>query len=269
MTNIELSTNQISDAVGVFTEAVQMEIGGGAYVPEPNAVPCPDYDLAASYFEVAANTPSFAVTPGDQTLGMLGGLRVIVGVHSKDHRFVQLPGIVLPDSGSGGIRIGCLSGPDIIRDDTLPLTDLQQVLLEQVAAMHMPGVGEHAKNQQVNIGDIGHAALVAITAPEAAPTIHSEVHTFVGAGLSQTIARTGALTIGHGHTARNVQEIIIPFAQAAQVMVPRHYQLPSRLDLQAGDLAVGITLAAVRSKGSNYPQPDLARNAAAVIMQRT
>jgi len=266
MAEIKLSSHQIEDAAGVFAETVQAATDRVLYQPSERAVPCPGYDTAASLFGLDSKMPEFPVAPGDQRLGALGGLRVRVGVHSRDRKLVYLPGIVLPDTHND-VRIGCLSGPDIVRDTQAQLTDLQQVLLEQVAAMHMPGVGEHAQNRQVNVGDIGHAALIAITAPEATPGIHGRVHAFVGSGLSQSVAKTGALSIARGHDTRVVSEVIVPAAQAAQIIIPRHYQVPASLGLSASEAAVGVTLAAVRSQGSSYRQPDLARNAAAVVAQ--
>lgn len=266
-------TAQIQDSAAEFGLTVRHQAGEALYQPDMATVPNPGYDRAARSFGVDVRMPAFSIDPHDQRLHSFAGLRVLAGVQTRDGHPVYLPGIVLPPAADAVTRIGCLQGPDALRPDDLqqaagrPLSDLQQVYLEQMAAMHAQGVGEHS-GSRVNVADIGHAALIASTGINQAAGIENRVHDYVRGGLSQSIARTGALSLQVGHDVRHIKEVVLPARQAAHLVVSRHHQMPSSVQLPAASLAVGVTLAAVRSKRGSYPQPDLTANTYAMIAGR-
>jgi hypothetical protein len=257
-----LTTNQIEDHAGLFQD--QTRQAGIIYEADERTVPRPEYASVALQFGIEAPVVSFDV-PGDPRLAALGGLRIVAGLLTSDRRPVYMPGVILPDM-TGGVRIGLLLGPDIIPPSALddavarPLSDIQQRLLDDMTAKHLPRVGEHTA-AGVNAADVGHAALIAVTPPEAAEQLHGAVHRFVDGGLSQQLAESGAMDIRVGHAVRKVQERIIPATATGRLIVARAHQMPAPAQFNATTLAAGVTLAAVRSQGDLRAQPDILLNA--------
>jgi hypothetical protein len=258
-----MTTNQIEDHAGLFQDQALQT--GAVYEVDERMVPHPDYAFAALMCGIEAASVSFDAPGRDPRLALLGGLRVIAGLLTSDRRPMYAPGVVLPDT-TRGVRIGLLLGPDIIAPSALgdavtrPLSDIQQRLLDDVAAKHLPRVGEHTV-AGVNIADVGHAALIAVTPPEAIEQLHSTVHHFVAGGLSQRLAESGAMNIRVGHSIRKVQERIIPAATTGRLIVACAHQLPGPTQLEATTLVAGMALAAVRSQGDWRSQPDISLNA--------
>ena len=266
-----ITPSQLQDGAAEFGFVAMREAGPALYEPDQATIPNPGYDVAARIFNVDSGHSTFTINPRDERLRQLPGLRVLAGVQTRDLRSIYLPGIVLPD-GSHQATIGCLHGPDAIRPEDIsraasqPLSDIQQVYLEQMAAMQGRGVGEHASNA-VNVADIGHAALLASTGINAAAAIEGRVHEYVQRGLATQVADSKALDVRVGHTIRQIREVIVPAAKASHIMVARTHQMPSIIGrgLGAANLATGLTLAAVRSQKDAYPQPNLAANVQAMI----
>ncbi|HYH74853.1 MAG TPA: hypothetical protein VD735_02730 [Candidatus Saccharimonadales bacterium] len=269
MREIVIPTSQLEDSAAEFGLMASRQAGDALYQPDTAMLPNPGYDQAARVLQFDARQPVQYISPVDDRLNRLAGLRVLAAVQTRDRKSVYLPGVILPDIGVVP-RIGCLQGPDIVQQGDVravaarPLEDLQQVYLEQMLAMHGKGVGEHAQGT-LNVADIGHAALIASTGSHAASGIENKVHDFVARGLSKSVADTGALNVQVGHTVRHIREVVLPARQAAHLIVARQHQMPSSARMPAAQLAVGVTLAAVRSKRSSYPQPDIATNVRAMV----
>lgn len=275
MAKTELSQQQITDAVGSYSEVADTVIGEVAHF-DPSPVPSPSYDAVAQHSGVDSRYTAFDIpTASASGLRNYPGLRVALGVRvpcrSGGLQCIYLPGIVLPWDT---VRFGCLyAGPDILADEASlsqaiqrPLSDLQQNLLLQTYGMHTRGAGEHG-SAPPSVADAPHGAVIAVTAPGDVASLHNTVHAYMRDGLAASISATQALHIGVGHEIRPVRERVVELREAVRIIVPREYQLPpadASVLLGAGELAVGMTLAAVRSKLS-YPQPNIAAGMKAVL----
>ncbi|HEV7454297.1 MAG TPA: hypothetical protein VGO07_03485 [Candidatus Saccharimonadales bacterium] len=286
MSEVILSSAQVELAVGMYSEAaVRSGINTAEF--DRDVVPSPSYDEVAAAYYADARQSSFEVPAYDSArLGGYPGLRVVVGTQVRTQggasREVFFPGIVLPDQTKPGdpayapTTIGFLkAGPDAILDAMIlaertsrPLADIQHTLLEQLYGMHKPGTGEHGQ-YTANVADAAHGSLIAITGVDNVGGLHSRVHNFMADGLAPSVANTSALDIAVGHQVRKVRESTLPATATSRIIIAREHQLPAyrgTARLGAGELAVGVALAAVRSKkNQQYPQPNLSVGMDAIL----
>jgi hypothetical protein len=276
MSEVILSSEQILDAAGSAFEIAKRaaRAESSAIITDTTPVPVHAFGEVATAYDQWHPKLSYFDIPHTHanTLCNYPGLRVIAGLRVSDVsgslRPIFVPGIVLEGTHDSPSRIGILyGGPDVMTSpDALdyclarPLSDLQEQLLQQVYGMHKPGVGIDPIDKTTglrlpNIGDTAEASMVAITDPNNLNGLHGRVHEYANKGLAASIARTGSLDIMVQGRRRPVAECTLPTTQASRIIVSAEHQpiascvLLDGKVLGAGELAVGMTLAAVRSKG--------------------
>src|SRR6266702_3873999 len=269
-----LGQQQIVDEVGRLAEAVKSTAGEGLYEPDVQGIPSPGYAVACALFEQDASRPHFTVSPADGRLAEISGLRALVGVQTRppDSKQVFLPGIVRPDKHKGA-QLACLL-TDFVEPDLLdehlqrPLSDMQQALLEAAWSMQDPNGARHVRNEQmvteqVNMGNIAHAAVIGTIGPEELTNLHTAIHAFATAGLARSLAGRQALTMHYGVNGQNKRDskpIIVPAREASRIIIAREHQMPSSFGLDATAMGVGLPMAAVSSQKAFRPQPNLRLN---------
>ncbi len=276
-----LGQQQIVDEVGRLAEVVQSTAGEGLYVPDIQGIPSPGYAVACALFEQDASRPHFAVSPADGRLAEISGLRALVGVQTQppDSKQVFLPGIVRPDNHKRA-QFACLSTdfvePPLDKHLQRPLSDMQQALLEAAWSMQDPNGARHVRNEQmvteqVNMGNIAHAAVIGTIGPEELTNLHTAIHAFATAGLARSLAGRQALTMHYGVNGQNKRDskpIIVPAREASHIIIAREHQMPSSFGLDATAMGVGLPMAAVSSQKAFRPQPNLRLNTQLVIAEQ-
>lgn len=299
----ELSNQQVLDAVWGFHDTANAAVGREHVVFDRTRVPAPCYEDAALAYDADAFDVMFDI-PKDEnarrTLAHFPGLRVTVGIAVASRqggtRMAHFPGIVLQSSPEKDPSIGILQAPPdvitfpqaLVEHQTRPLSELKQNLLAKLYGLQDPNAGNHAGDGKTSVAETAHGALIAVTDPSRILGLHDRVHEYVARGLAASISgvkpgltaespKIGASDILVGGTIRAVREGVIPAidARVGSITVSREHQLSPEVssvlgELSAGQFAVGMTLAAVRSKASiNFPQPDLSRGMEAMILGAT
>lgn len=262
----QLSLEQIRDAGGRYAEAAQgTEI---QFNREQSGLPAPTFSeiqialgIDAAHKE-PVRMPASQIATKSEVLKILGGARVMVGIKAGA-RAAFLPGVILPDSLSTGLRFGCLAANEDVRspektDAERPLSDYQQLLLGKMVATHQPAAARH--NGMVNSADPNHALLVAAsTTPNG---LHDRVHTFVKSGAFSVVAATtmGANDVRLTNRVRKDEPRIFTPDQVSGLVIVEHHQMLWPLEGNAFDVTGAFTLAAVRTQVDHRPQPDLRAN---------
>lgn len=291
-----LSQEQIIDAAGGFAETaytLTLTTGQGAAEFDASQVPSPYYAaVAAAYgvngdllsdFEISnssehrkrlANFPGLVVTVSQEVPMQAGGSRI-----------VYFPGIVLKAAPGETPNIGTLvAGPDALLDEDAlakhqdrPLSDLQHTMLARLYGLETPEAGRHHPDGRPNVGENAHGALIAVTSPSGIAMLHQRVHQYIPQGLARSISRPlqgmpGAIDLETRKGVRPVRDNVVSALPPTEITVAKKHQLPPNQGLhrlELGQLVVGTTLAAVRTKAnSGFPQPDLPAGMAAVIGDR-
>lgn len=283
-----LSQEQIIDAAGGFAAAAHTAIGQGAAEFDPSRVPSPFYAEVAAVYGVNEQQSNFVISDSPQQrmqLARFPGLRVsvskVVHMRAGGSRVVYFPGIVLKTALGQSPNVGTLeAGPDalidgdaLIKHQDRPLSDLQQTMLSRLYGLETPEAGQHYPDGLPNVGESAHGALIAVTNPADITNLHRRVHQYIPRGLAQVISQApqgsaGAIDLETSKGLRPVRDNVISALAPTLIAVSEKHQLPPNqgLGIGLGQLVVGTTLAAVRSKArSGFPQPDLLAGMAAVI----
>lgn len=284
-----LSQEQIIDAAGGFADMAHATVGRGAAEFDASQVPSPSYvEVAAAYGVNGELVPDFEITNSSEHRNRLAnfpGLRVAVSkevpMRGGGSRVVYFPGIVLEAAPGETPNIGMLeAGPDALLDEDAlakhqdrPLSDLQQTLLSRLYGLQTPNAGQHYPDGRPNVGENAHGALIAVTSPRGIAGLHQRVHQYIPQGLAPSISRPsqglpGAVDLETSKGVRPVREDVVSALFPTVITVAEKHQLPPNQGLYRlglGQLVVGTTLAAVRTKAnSGFPQPDLRAGMAAV-----
>lgn len=277
MAEIMLSKGQIENAVGTLETAVDTALSPvdkeTVYKVATERLPRPSFDTFAAR-ALAGNVAGtygkgFKLMPSQaQLLAGFNNLRIIASVQTRDKRSVYLPGVVLP-TVNGNVMLGCLSRDAMTDGHALnrPLSSMQQPLLDNLYQMQAADPS-HGGNAPVNAGEISHASLIASSTQPYG--IHSKVHELADSRTFATsFSNQGGQDIRQGDKVRDVRNKVFAARQAANVYVfPEHQlsadELPFGLKLTAGELAVGMVLAASGSRGE---RPPLVENVTAIAEQ--
>jgi len=262
MSEIILNANHIEDAAGTLAEAATSAFSANDrevfYRPDHSDLPRPSYGV----FEALATAQGLPAA-----LAKCENLRVMAGVQTRDRKTVYLPGVVLRPK-DGRISLACLTTDSVTSENALsrPFSAMQQTLLDNMYIMQKSDPSHNGTS--MNAAEIGHGALIA-----ASPTpvgIHGAVHTLAGGGtFAQTFSNEGYMDIGRGHDTRQVRPVILGLRQLADLRVYSEHQLtePNMLgiSLKAGELAIGVILAAAETRNVRTP---LIQNLTAIAEQK-
>jgi len=261
MTEITLSPAQIEDSYYLLDEAADRSYGGNPdiYMPERPAVPRPDFgafEVGIASLEASAvphyQNGRYIIKPSHSPLvAHFAGMRGFAIVSSQGQtgvRTITAPAILL----EGGDRLAILTAE---APDTAGISSTQHALLDTEYVKNKARISAaHASNDVANAGEIGPSLVVASSGltSDAHSDMHglasNRLHTF-GANFSKDQRQD----IQVGHDIRAVRSATIDISRAIFV-VGQQDQLSYDealfgLKLSAGEMAVGMTLAASQSRG--------------------
>jgi hypothetical protein len=249
MKELTLSPNHIEDSYGLLNEAAsQSHYNEGLYIPERSDVPRPDFE---SFVLGMVKPPDYqngryTIRPSQSDLVQhFAGLRGFAVIRTQNQT-IAAPAIVLGDGG----RLALLTAE--VSADSISTT--QHALLEAEYIKDEVNVsGQHSERDVTNAGEIAPSLLVASSGIHS--NAHTDMHGLAGDKLQTfgtNFSGDGRQDISIGHDTRFVRSTVIA-ANRAIFLTGERDQLPQEeslfgLRLSAGELAVGMTLAASQSR---------------------
>lgn len=270
--DLALPAGLIDNSYGVMAEAAVQasgDIGQTLYTPEVSTVPRPDFDSFVGGAQALAEQHQQAalevrrgrlVVPSNraEVLQHFDGLRglaaVLLPAADGTARKLIGPAIVLP----GATQLAVL----VAEKPAAGLSPTQQALLETEYLKHAAKVAaEHNPNDVPDAGAIGPALVVVSSHRDANP--HGDLHglgpqpgaTSFGKNFSHSGRQDFIVSDRSGTSqTRHVRSAVVPVSQAIFMagkfdQPAPEAQLAGTMALSAGELAVGMTLAASETKG--------------------
>lgn len=271
-TDLALPAGLIDNSYGIMAEAAAQaggDIGQTLYVAEASSVPRPDFDSFVSGAQALSEQQQLAalqvqrgrtIVPSEraEVLRYFDGLRGLAAVLIPDDNGIPRkligPAIVLQGANEVAVLIAEKPAPS--------LSPTQQALLETEYLKHAAKVAaEHSPNDVTNAGAIAPALVVASSRRAANP--HGDLHGLAprpgASSFGKNFSRSGRqdfVVSGRSGTSqtRRVRSAVVPVSQAIFMtgkfdQPTPEAQLAGTMALSAGELAVGMTLAASETKG--------------------
>lgn len=261
MREITLSRGQVEDSIGSLNHAADKTFSrsdkdSGLYQPDKAKVPRPNFSLFEANAEangIHRKSGYYEVDPANASVfigfeGLKGIARVAVITKSRSVETMTGPAIVT----GGGRNIVVLTA----EQQAGRITPTQHALLESEYVKQLSEASPYHKTKDItNAGETAPALVVATSADYVG--VHGVVHDLAKGNFGTNFSKYGRQDIRVGHEVRHVRSTVVP-ADNAILYMSRQDQLPADerlfdIELSASEMAVGIALAATRTRLGRMP----------------
>ena len=269
-----LSKGLVDHSLGVMIDIAKAEISLGEgieIIPDANTLPRVSYTEIERILGIngVAITKTFDYLQVDSSSLAINGLTItgarIIAEVTKGGNSVWFPGVITPGARPKvTLQTTMLDrrNPKVDKVVT-PLSGMQQQLLDAALAQSLEGVGTtHGSGGAVNVGEIGHGALLASSTTST--DIHRTTHQL---GFSGRLAAAVSTKMGI-QTKNGVREVATFPAELTDPSIGKIYFVANHQIGPSGserftvfEAGAGLVLAAVSTRDSSAgSQPNIAAN---------